>query len=182
MATEWIVEARDGGTCVVRVVHSLFASTDDWDAQLEGMEEGWPQFFDVLRIYLAHHFGEPSASVLVMSPATGSPSEAWVALAGPLGVADARPGGRTGTRAPGVPPLAGVVERTTRMEQGQGLVVRLDEPAPGVALLGAQVCGGCMASVSLYLFGAGAAAAAKRDEPAWREWMNQRFPQPTAPV
>ena len=38
MATEWSVEARAGGVCVVRVVHSLFASTDDWDNQLEGTE------------------------------------------------------------------------------------------------------------------------------------------------
>ncbi len=182
MATEWIVEARSGGKCVVRVVHSLFASTDDWDGQLEGMEEGWPQFFEVLRVYLAQHFGEPSASVLLMSMATGSPSEAWATLAGPLGLADAKPGARTGPRAAGVPPFAGVVERATRMEQGQGLVVRIDEPAPGVAILGAQVCGGLMASVSLYLFGAGAAAAAKRDEPAWQAWMNQRFPQPAAPA
>jgi uncharacterized protein YndB with AHSA1/START domain len=182
MATEWIVEARGGGTCVVRVVHSLFASTDDWDAQLEGIEEGWPVFFEVLRLYLRHHFGEPSASVQVMSPVAGSPAEAWAALAGPLGLEGARPGGRTGPRAPGVPPFAGVVERATRMEQGQGLVLRLEEPAPGVAILGAQVCGGLMASVSLYLYGTGAAAAAKRDEPAWRAWMNQRFPQPAAPA
>ena len=28
ISTEWIVEARSGGTCVVRVVHSLFASSD----------------------------------------------------------------------------------------------------------------------------------------------------------
>src|SRR5262245_26841549 len=28
-ATEWFVEARSGGVCVVRVVHSLFAETDD---------------------------------------------------------------------------------------------------------------------------------------------------------
>src|SRR5262245_37781243 len=33
VATEWTVEARAGGTCVVRVVHRRFASTDDWDAQ-----------------------------------------------------------------------------------------------------------------------------------------------------
>src|SRR5262245_11855398 len=33
VATEWVVEARAGGTCVVRVVHRWFASTDDWDAQ-----------------------------------------------------------------------------------------------------------------------------------------------------
>src|SRR5690606_35616882 len=31
VATEWIVEARAGGTCVVRVVHRWFSSTDDWD-------------------------------------------------------------------------------------------------------------------------------------------------------
>jgi hypothetical protein len=35
IADEWSVEARGGGICVVRVVHSLFASTDDWDNQLE---------------------------------------------------------------------------------------------------------------------------------------------------
>ncbi len=36
VATEWIVEARSGGACVVRVVHSLFTSSDEWDGQLEG--------------------------------------------------------------------------------------------------------------------------------------------------
>jgi uncharacterized protein YndB with AHSA1/START domain len=53
LATEWIVEARSGGTCVVRVVHSLFASTDDWDGQLESVESGWPGFFVALRDHLA---------------------------------------------------------------------------------------------------------------------------------
>lgn len=38
VATEWIVEARSGGACVVRVVHSWFASSDDWDEQFEGSE------------------------------------------------------------------------------------------------------------------------------------------------
>src|SRR5262249_39507806 len=38
VATEWTVEARAGGKCVVRVVHSLFASTDDWGNQLDGLE------------------------------------------------------------------------------------------------------------------------------------------------
>ena len=41
IATEFTVEARAGGGCVVRVVNSLFASTDDWDKQLEGTESGW---------------------------------------------------------------------------------------------------------------------------------------------
>src|SRR5262245_60507768 len=57
VATEWIVEARSGGTCIVRVVHSLFASSDDWDNQLEGWESGWPAFFRLLRLYLTHFRG-----------------------------------------------------------------------------------------------------------------------------
>src|ERR1700734_3374218 len=34
IANEWSVEARGGGICIVRIVQSLFASTDDWDGQL----------------------------------------------------------------------------------------------------------------------------------------------------
>jgi hypothetical protein len=33
-------------------VYSLFASTDNWDNQLEGTGSGWPGFFRILRIYL----------------------------------------------------------------------------------------------------------------------------------
>ena len=40
IATEWTVEARAGGVCFVRVVNSLFASTDDWANQHEGTEHG----------------------------------------------------------------------------------------------------------------------------------------------
>ena len=36
IATEWVVEARSGGTCLVRVVHSWFTSSDKWDNQYEG--------------------------------------------------------------------------------------------------------------------------------------------------
>jgi hypothetical protein len=37
VATEWRGEARAGGVCLVRIVHSLFASTDEWDNQPEGL-------------------------------------------------------------------------------------------------------------------------------------------------
>ena len=52
LATEWIVEAKSGGTCIVRVVHSLFSDSDEWDAQLEQVESGWPHFFGLLKQYL----------------------------------------------------------------------------------------------------------------------------------
>lgn len=91
MATEWVVEARAGGTCVVRVVHSLFAGTDDWDAQLEGTEHGWPWFFEILKLYLTHFRGERCATIRVMGAAPEPASAAWDAVTSALGAAGAIP-------------------------------------------------------------------------------------------
>src|SRR5438445_12474843 len=38
IATEWSVEARAGGACLARVATSVFASTADWDNQLDGTQ------------------------------------------------------------------------------------------------------------------------------------------------
>ena len=72
VATEWSVEARGGGKCIVRIVQSLFASTDDRDHQLETAESGWPAFLRTLRIYLTHFRGQLSAMMKWMAPATGT--------------------------------------------------------------------------------------------------------------
>ena len=53
VATECLIESRSGGTCVVRFVHSLFASSDDWDSQMESFEKGWPPFFEKLRTLMS---------------------------------------------------------------------------------------------------------------------------------
>jgi hypothetical protein len=53
------VERRGAGEASGRhVVHSLFASTDDWDNQLEGTEPAGPPS-STLRIYLTHFRGQP---------------------------------------------------------------------------------------------------------------------------
>ena len=54
LAFEWLVEARDGGTCVVRLVNSGFGSGDDWDGQYDGMSEGWQLFLLNLKLHLEH--------------------------------------------------------------------------------------------------------------------------------
>ena len=86
IATEWSIEARAGGVCLVRIVHSLFASTDEWDNQLEGAKSGWSGFLAILRIYLKHFRGQRSAIMQVTAPATGTDAEAWEALTSALGV------------------------------------------------------------------------------------------------
>src|SRR5690349_18741741 len=86
IATAFTVEARSGGVCVVRVVQSLFASTDDWDDQLLGAESGWPGGFRILRIYLTHFRGLRSESMRVMAPVAGTEAEAWATLTAALGL------------------------------------------------------------------------------------------------
>src|SRR4051794_32114796 len=87
MATEWTIEARDGGTCIVRVVHSLFADNDDWDNQLESIESGWPAFFRILRLYLTEFRGLPSSGFQVMGTArSADKAAAWNELLTSLGI------------------------------------------------------------------------------------------------
>ena len=174
LATEWIVEVRAGGVCVVRVVHSLFASSDDWDNQLESTEYGWPGFFRILRLYLTHFPGQPCSATQLMGAAPEPTSEAWAALTSALGIPGATEGQRVRTAA-GAPPLAGQVEHVAPSEY-PGLLLRLDEPAPGIAHLFALPMGGRVyLPMRLYLYGDRAPAAIARDEPLWQAWMNERF-------
>jgi len=175
MATEWTVEARSGGTCRVRVVHSWFASTDDWDHQFEGVEQGWPAFFRILKIYLAHFAGQASEGIPLMAMSSESKSAAWRRLLGSLGFARLTEGQRVET-AHGAPRLAGIVERVVDKEHEE-LFLRLEEPTSGVVhlfpiVMGGQVC----LSVRLYLYGAQAGAVAAREAPVWQAWINGLFP------
>lgn len=177
VATEWIVEARSGGVCVVRVVHSLFASSEEWDDQLAGWESGWPAFFRILRLYLTHFPGQSGAAFQTMGVAPEPASEVWDALTGPLGLSGAAAGERRSAPA-GVPSLAGVVEQAGKGEHRE-LLLRLDEPAPGLAHLFVLPMGGQVYPVvRLYLYGERASAAATREEPAWQAWIQERFSPP----
>src|SRR6185436_6798287 len=84
--------AKAGGTCRVRVVHSWFASTDDWDKQFESVEKGWPAFFRILKRYLEHFRGQACAQVQLMAMAPGPKEKAWGEVVQPLGLAEASVG------------------------------------------------------------------------------------------
>jgi uncharacterized protein YndB with AHSA1/START domain len=184
VATEWTVEARSGGTCIVRVVHSLFSETDDWDGQLEGTESGWPGFFRILRLYLTHFRGLSCSAIRTMAMTTEADSKAWETLVGSLGLAKAAQGQRRSSPA-GVPSFAGLVEDVSEAPGHHTMILRLEQPAPGVASLGAFACGGpVMVAMTFYLYGDRAAAAAAQHDPAWQKWMSEKFPpvgQPATP-
>jgi uncharacterized protein YndB with AHSA1/START domain len=179
VATEWIVEAASGGTCLVRVVHSWFASSDDWDAEFESREQGWPAFFRILRLYLIHFRGQTCSAVQVMTVIDSPVSTAWTSLTGALGLTGVLEGQRAESPA-GAPRLGGVVERAGSPEHPESLV-RLDEPAPGLAHLIAIPMGGstCL-SVRVFLYGDRAAGAAAREEPAWQALIDAQVASSTA--
>src|SRR3954463_8794755 len=177
MATEWRIEARGGGICIVRIVHSLFASTDDWDNQLEGAASGWSGFLRTLRIYLTHFRGQPSAVMQVTTPVAGTEAEAWETLTAALGVKGVGVGQRWKTPAC-VSPLSGVVELLT--ENPYDALLRLDKPGPGIAALGAVTypSGDRVVAMNLYMYGDRAAATVARETPLWQAWLQERFPMP----
>jgi uncharacterized protein YndB with AHSA1/START domain len=180
-AMEWLVEARDGGTCVVRLINSGFGSGADWDAEYDATEAGWRLFLYNLRLYLTHFPGRRCSSVLVNGHADGPVDRAFGELAAALGLpAGARAGEPVAATAPGAPPLAGVVERAAP----NMLTLLLERPAAGIAFVVCEPAGdgSAHASVYLYLFGDGAAEAAARDEPGWRAWVQRHFPAAEAPA
>jgi uncharacterized protein YndB with AHSA1/START domain len=175
IATEWSVEARAGGVCVVRVVQSLFASTDDWDDQLIGSESGFPGAFRILRLYLTHFRGQRSAHMQLMAPVVGTPVDAWTALTAALSLDGVRAGQRWAAPAD-APALSGVVEGVD--ESPPGALLRLDQPGPGIAALFTMDLGGesVLAAFSFYFYGDQAAANVARETPLWQAWIQEHFP------
>jgi len=179
VATEWTVEAQAGGLCRIRVVHSLFASTDEWDDQLEGTASGWPGFFRTLRIYLGHFAGQPAELRQFVAPVPGSEADAWHTLLAALGLTGARVG-QTCSAAPGVPAFSGVMEYYT--DAPCDALMRIALPGPGVLALGAFDMGGqSMVALNLYLYGTQASDTAAQVAPVWQQWFEARFPAPARP-
>jgi uncharacterized protein YndB with AHSA1/START domain len=179
IANEWSVEARGGGICIVRIVQSLFASTDDWDNQLEAAGYGWPGFLRALRIYLTHFRGQRSTVMKWVAPAAGTEAEAWGTLTSEMGLKGVSVGQRW-TAPAGVPAFSGVAEYIS--QSPYDALLRLDKPGPGMAALGAFNCGGpSMVALSFYLYGDQAAGTVARETPLWQAWIQERFPMPTEP-
>ena len=176
IANEWHVEARAGGTCILRIVQSMFASTDDWDNQLEGAKSGLAGFLGILRIYLRYFRGQRSSMMKWMAPAAGTEAEAWEALTESLGLRGMSIGERR-TAPAGVPALSGVVEYVT--QNPYDALLRLDKPGPGVAALGTFSMGGpSMVALNLYLYGDHGAAIVAREKPQWEAWFQKHCPMP----
>jgi uncharacterized protein YndB with AHSA1/START domain len=196
VATEWIVEARSGGTCVVRVVHRWFAESDDWDGEFEGHAYGWvSSFFRILRLYVAHFSGQQCTAIDLAAFSQSSGKDTWRQITDALQI-DSDTG--KFESAPNAPSMSGQVESTEVSDpellrarerapqvvaalEGMGdedpqLLLRLDRPAGGVAHffimnLGTQT----MVTLRFFLYGDHGAKAAPDFGQAWTDWLEARF-------
>jgi uncharacterized protein YndB with AHSA1/START domain len=163
LASEFLVEARSGGTCVVRVVTSAFGSGAEWEREFfADMELGWAMFFENLRLYLAEFAGRRATTLRISTdlPDTAAAVVAAVRRAlradAPGQVVDLR--GLQGEVA-SVSDVA-VLVRATSPERGYFQFFGYDKRD-----------GTSMACLNAYLFSPGAAAYIEREQPGWTDWL-----------
>ncbi len=169
LAFEWLVEARDGGTCIVRLVNSGFGDGDEWDDQYDGMVEGWKLFLFNLQLHCRHFLGREAVSMLPTGPTPLSRAEAWAKLCADLRIPEAAAvGDRIDADAGDGLGLAGTVVKTSP----SAVALLLDAPGPGTAFLAVETGGeGCGVSIWSYLYGDDAQEVVARDEPRWQAWL-----------
>jgi uncharacterized protein YndB with AHSA1/START domain len=172
LAFEWLVEARDHGICVVRLVNSGFGDGNPWDEQYDDMLGGWKLFLRNLWLHRTYFAGRHGTPALPMGMWSGAPVEAWPQVLAALGLPPApQPGNQVATAGDDVPRLAGTV---LDVRPGS-LALLLEQPGPGTGIVAVERHGE-VSGVSLwvYLYGSGAPALAAAHEAHVSEWLAQQ--------
>jgi hypothetical protein len=118
MAFEWLIEGRDDGTCVLRLVQSGVLG-DDWETEYDALGKGWDMYLHQLAQYLEHFRGRPATPVTVMHPGAGDPDHAWSVLWAGLGLeGPAVEGDKVRLTPEGLDPVDGVVDYVSPMAVG----------------------------------------------------------------
>lgn len=110
MAMEFLVEGRDQGSTVLRLVQSGVLG-DDWETEYEAMAVGWDMYLHTLAAYLTHFPGRTAAPVGAFRPGAAAPERAWAVLKEALGLPDRlTEGDAVRLAVPGGAPVEGVVD------------------------------------------------------------------------
>jgi uncharacterized protein YndB with AHSA1/START domain len=168
MTSEFLVEARSGGTCVVRVTLSAFGTGADWENEfIDDVESYFRPMFDFLRLYVERFPGQHATrrEVRVDVDDGLAPEDVVPAAARSLRVAGP---GEPVDEAGGLG-LSGTVLRV----EAPYLMVEADEPVPGYVSVLGQPCdgGGVTLGLDAWLFGPDAPQFADKAEDGWRAWL-----------
>ncbi|MEH1015817.1 SRPBCC domain-containing protein [Micromonospora sp. CPCC 206060] len=110
MATEYLIEGRDQGSTVLRLVQSGVLG-DNWESEYEAMRTGWDMYLGTLAAYLTHFPGRTALPVSAFRPGAGDPDPVWAAVTDAFGLSGPATEGQPVTLAvDGLPPVEGVVD------------------------------------------------------------------------
>jgi uncharacterized protein YndB with AHSA1/START domain len=162
LVTEFLVEARSGGTCVVRVVTSAFGTGAEWENEFwEEMDAGWVPMLDNLRLYLTHFPGQRVTSMWAGTTFPTTPAEAIATVRRQLGVEVV--GDSVAARG-----VAGLLERSVERH----FLLRTEEPVPGfLSFYSFGSEGGSGVHLQGYLFSPQAPDYVAREQGAWQRWL-----------
>ena len=166
LVTEFLVEARSGGTSVVRVVTSAFGTGADWENEFfEEMNNGWVPMLDNLRLYVANFPGQNATPLFGGSEFGGvSPEEAIAAARDALGI----------TGEVGEPVSARGIRGRVERSIDRHFLVRLESPITGLlSFYSWSSEGGSGVHLTGYLFSADAVDYVEREQAAWQEWLDE---------
>ena len=110
MAFEYLIEGRDGGSTVLRFVHSGLLG-DDWEAEYDGLSTGDRMYLLKLATYVANFAGRTSThNMFLVGPLVADKAAAFAGFAQAFGLAgDVAEGAKTTVAVDGLAPTDGVV-------------------------------------------------------------------------
>jgi uncharacterized protein YndB with AHSA1/START domain len=149
LATEFLVEAVSGGSCVVRVVTSAFGAGAEWEHEFfDEMTTGWGAMLDNLRLYMTHFPGQRVAPLWAGTELAVAPEHAIAVVRDALGVGDV-----------GDPVTARGLDGRLERSIPRHLLLVVDRPVPGLlSFFAFRAERGAGLHLQGHLFGAGASA------------------------
>ncbi|MEV4091407.1 SRPBCC family protein [Streptosporangium saharense] len=173
MAFEWLVEGRDRGSTVLRMVHEGFLE-GDWESEYEAMKSGWDMYLHTLAAYLTHFPGRTGRPVSALRVGAAGPERAWAVLTGALGLpATAVVGERASIAPEGFAPVEGVLDYA---DPFSCLGVRTDQGLYRFVHSGPRRGNAVFLAHHLYSFPGEFSGEAGELERAWQGWLERLFP------
>lgn len=167
-AAEFLVEARDGGTCVVKVVSGFFENGEGWEEALAGMDHSWRNGLNTMRLYVTHFAGRRAAANIASFTQVDAPRDRVVAaVATAFGIEGAKPGDPFRTTGD-APALEGVVEQNNE----DGVLLRATAPHEGLYEVSVHPApeDKSFAMVFGFVYTEGAEGG------AWQDWLTTSLP------
>jgi uncharacterized protein YndB with AHSA1/START domain len=111
MVMEFLIEGREGGSTLLRFIHSGFLPDDDWETEYEALKRGDPMYVQKLAEYLTYFRGRTATPIDVYGPQQPDRERAWARIRNGLGLpGEIADGDRVRLAPEGLPSMEGVVD------------------------------------------------------------------------